>query len=138
MNVTIFDRLGFVERLETIRSAAGLNKSAFADKIQVKNVFSRYSSGEIKLPSVETLLRISDIFSVNLHWLLTGEGSPESTTAEESKSEPFPTTLDDFQRWAVTACEKDPKLEQWLSIELNIIKNRAALNTPPIKGGDDD
>ena len=76
--------------------------------------------------------------NINLHWLLTGEGSPESTAVEKPKAAALPNTLEDFQRWAVSACEKDPKLEQWLSIELNIIKNRAALNTPQIKGGDDD
>ena len=112
--------------LSTLRKLGeGTSKSA-NDSTRVKNIPFR------------EILEFAIREDIDIRWLLTGEGSPESATAEKTKPETLPTTLEDFQRWAVTACERDPKLEQWLSIELNIIKNRAALNTPQIKGGDDD
>ena len=112
MNINFFNREGFVERLELIRAKSGLSKGDFADKIQVKNAIGRYKSGYIKVPSVDTLLRIHQIFDVDVTWLLTGKGpAPEKSASN----------LEDLDRLFKAAREKaeaDPDFAGWLKVEL--------------------
>ncbi|MBU2549629.1 MAG: helix-turn-helix domain-containing protein, partial [Proteobacteria bacterium] len=65
-----FDKTGFLERLEVLRSASGLSKGDFSARVGVAQIFSRYAPDKpgqkerkIKAPSVETLLRISQEFN---------------------------------------------------------------------------
>ena len=112
MNIDLFDRNGFVERLELIRTKNGLSKGEFAEKIQVKDAIGRYKSGYIKFPSAETLLRISSIFNVSVDWLLNGK---------ESQPEKPISGLEDLDQFLDAARERaasDPSFAGWLLFEL--------------------
>jgi phage repressor protein C with HTH and peptisase S24 domain len=63
------------ERFAQIRSSTGLNKRQFADSLGI----NQSVSGDIELgkrdPSREVMLKLASIYKVDIHWLLTGEGS---------------------------------------------------------------
>lgn len=64
------------DRIKQIRQAAGLTQTDFGKRmtptVTTSAVSSWESSGGVKL---ENLLQIIDLFGVDGHWLLTGEGS---------------------------------------------------------------
>lgn len=66
----------FTFRLQTILDYYGLTASSFADKIGVqRSSLSHLLSGRNK-PSLEFVLKISDVFKeVDLYWLLLGKGN---------------------------------------------------------------
>lgn len=68
------------DRIKKIRG----NKTQveFAELLKLKHQYiSRYEKGTN--PSTEFLKALSDILSVNINWLLTGEGEPYSTAKPE-------------------------------------------------------
>lgn len=62
-------------RFKKFRQALDLSQTEIANTLQVKpSAVSQYESGKI-YPSNENLDKISKAYGVNLHWLLTGEGT---------------------------------------------------------------
>lgn len=56
--------------MKLARIAKGMSQSDLADKIGVKSyIISRYETG-VNYPSVETLLRISEVLEVSVDYLL--------------------------------------------------------------------
>jgi len=62
-------------RFNLIREKSGLSKKDFADSLGLSLSMSyQIASGRVKLPR-ELYERLSSVYNVNLHWLLTGIGS---------------------------------------------------------------
>lgn len=68
----------FSERLQIARKKAGLSQAALAEKLDLVGhaQISRYESGK-SFPDVKILANIADILSIDLHWLITGQPSPD-------------------------------------------------------------
>jgi transcriptional regulator with XRE-family HTH domain len=95
-NVKMFE-IG--QRIKQLRELKGLSQNSLAEKLGLKNRSASISEweGGIKEAGITLLCKLSVLFKeVNLHWLLTGEGSP---TIVNGKSQP--SDLDPH---------KDPKL----------------------------
>ena len=68
-NVIIFAQ--FAERLRELRKASGMNISAAVQSLGVSAAhYSKLETGET-LPSVELLIRISELYNVSLDYLLS-------------------------------------------------------------------
>ncbi|MDI7187983.1 helix-turn-helix transcriptional regulator [Leptospira santarosai] len=62
------------ERISLLIDALGISKKEFSLKVEISQAFlSQLISGQRTL-SIETLSKISQLFRVNVHWLMTGEG----------------------------------------------------------------
>jgi len=62
------------ERLKKLRKELRLSQNEFAEKLKIpQTTYSNYEN-EIARTPPEVLQSITDVFHVNLHWLLTGEG----------------------------------------------------------------
>ena len=87
-----------IERFQHIMEHFGLNAGSFAERISVSQAtISHIINGRNKYPSTEVLLRLHDTFpSVNLNWLITGEGlsglDEEKDLATPSSSNTTPDT----------------------------------------------
>jgi repressor LexA len=67
---------GETERYNFIREKSGLSKKDFAASLGLSfSMNYQISSGRLKLPR-DLLDRLAAVHSVNLHWFITGEGSP--------------------------------------------------------------
>jgi phage repressor protein C with HTH and peptisase S24 domain len=65
---------GETERYNFIREKTGLSKKDFADSLGLSfSMNYQISSGRIKLPR-DMLDKLSQVYNVNLHWFLTGQG----------------------------------------------------------------
>lgn len=96
-------------RLRTAQQICGLSEAAIASHLEcATSTFRHYKSGT-RNPRLETLLAISDLLEVNLHWLLTGEGPMDlpdpsaarpmpsgSTAGRDTLSEAHPHASDTF------------------------------------------
>ncbi|EKO25255.1 bacteriophage CI repressor protein [Leptospira interrogans str. 2003000735] len=61
----------------------GISKKEFSSKVGISQGFlSQLISGQRTL-SMETLSKISQLFRVNVHWLMTGEGEMFQPSSEE-------------------------------------------------------
>jgi len=79
-----FEMAGEAQRYNQIREKAGLSKKDFADSLGLSfSMNYQISSGKIKLPR-DLLDRLAQVYNVNLHWFLTGQGQSglESETIE--------------------------------------------------------
>ncbi|HEX9973078.1 MAG TPA: helix-turn-helix domain-containing protein [bacterium] len=67
-------RLEIGKRLKLIRNKKGITQSELGEKlgIQFQHV-SKYERGET-VPTWENLIKLTDIFDVNINWFLTGKG----------------------------------------------------------------
>jgi SOS-response transcriptional repressor LexA len=64
------------ERYNFIREKSGRSKKDFAESLGLSmNMGFQISTGRIR-PSREVMERLSSVYNVNLHWFITGEGSP--------------------------------------------------------------
>jgi phage repressor protein C with HTH and peptisase S24 domain len=64
------------ERYNFIREISGLSKKDFAESLGLSmNMGFQISTGRVR-PSREVMERLSSVYNVNLHWFITGEGSP--------------------------------------------------------------
>ncbi len=62
-------------RMKKLRKNVKLSQTAMARNLRVRpSAISQMETGKIK-PSVDTLILLSEKFDVNLHWMITGEGS---------------------------------------------------------------
>ncbi|OHD57645.1 MAG: hypothetical protein A2Y33_06305 [Spirochaetes bacterium GWF1_51_8] len=65
---------GIGERLRMIRDDYGMSQIEFAERLGAKqNALSQYENGQRKLPP-EMQSILASVFSINLNWLLTGQG----------------------------------------------------------------
>jgi transcriptional regulator with XRE-family HTH domain len=69
----------FGKRLLQMRKSAGLTQLDLAKKINYKTnaAIAHFESGR-NAPDLPILLKFSEIFSVDLHWLMLGRPSPDS------------------------------------------------------------
>lgn len=75
------------ERIKTIREDRKLSQSEFADMLDLKrNSISLIELGK-RNPSDRTINDICKEFSVNEHWLRTGEGEPYIKGSEDELAE---------------------------------------------------
>ncbi|MCU0643156.1 MAG: helix-turn-helix domain-containing protein [bacterium] len=67
-------RLEIGKRLKLIRNKKGITQSELGEKlgIQFQHV-SKYERGET-VPTWENLIKLTEIFDVNINWFLTGKG----------------------------------------------------------------
>lgn len=75
--------MAFSENLQYIRARAGLTQEQVAEQLEVsRQSVSKWESG-ISFPEMDTLLRICDLYDVNLDTLLRGSIEAESVTDAE-------------------------------------------------------
>jgi len=66
--------MNFGERLIKAREYLGFNQSKFAEKIELAaQSLARYEKNKTK-PSMEFITKLTDMFSIDSNWLLTGRG----------------------------------------------------------------
>lgn len=75
----IFDRTVFVENLERIIKNTGLKSKEFATSIGLKGATNISSYKEKSIPKIDTLLKMVELYDVNIHDLFftKGYGDPE-------------------------------------------------------------
>lgn len=88
-----FTREEIGNRIKEIRG--GLTYKEFAGKLGVSAGFVNGIEKGVKKPSAEMLFSMVNIFSVNLNWLLTGEGLKHRTYPQE---ETTPSQVDPLER----------------------------------------
>ncbi len=75
----------FSERLLTLRKERGLSQEELAERLEVtRQAVSRWESGAT-LPDAVNLLKLADLFSVSVDWLLRGG---EAASAEDGAQAP--------------------------------------------------
>lgn len=75
------------ERIKTIREDKKLSQAEFADMLNLKrNSISLIELGK-RNPSDRTINDICKVFSVNEHWLRTGEGEPYIKGSDDELAE---------------------------------------------------
>ena len=64
-------------RIQFVRTKAGLSQADLAEKLDFSTsaVISRFERDE-RPPSVDSLIKLSELFKIDLHWLITGQPSP--------------------------------------------------------------
>lgn len=66
--------MNFGNRLVEVREQLGFNQNDFALKIEIApQSLSRYEKNKVK-PSIELLTKLTNMFSINTNWILTGNG----------------------------------------------------------------
>ncbi len=120
----------FPERLRTIADASAFNNKQIADELLcAPSTFLSYKNGG-RTPRFETLLAISSLFEVNLHWLLTGDGPVDlpdaaaarplpcgSTAGKATLSDALPDTSDAFHS---TPTARPYRIRDWLADALGL------------------
>lgn len=72
----------FGERLKNLRDSVGLTQTQLANKVQLsKPNICKYEKGTVE-PSIETLLKFSELFNVSLDYLLCKTDIPNITNFE--------------------------------------------------------
>lgn len=73
----------FTDRLKEVRRDAGLTQNDFASKIGLsRSAYSKYEAGSVN-PASRFIKQIAVQFSVNEHWLITGEGDKYTKTKDQ-------------------------------------------------------
>ena len=81
----------FAKRLIRVRESLSLSQKEMAKLMKVsERVYLDYEKGR-KKPTYEKLLPLAEIHHINLHWLLTGEGSMFVTSPHKEPSKETPT-----------------------------------------------
>jgi transcriptional regulator with XRE-family HTH domain len=81
----------FAKRLIRVRESLSLSQREMAKLMKVsERVYLDYEKGR-KKPTYEKLLPLAEIHHINLHWLLTGEGSMFVTSPHKEPSKETPT-----------------------------------------------
>ena len=82
--------MGFGNRIKELRSSLDLSQQDFSQKLGMKpQALSRYEKEKVS-PSVEIVKRLTDMFSINANWLLTGKGEmflKDSTPAKTDNTD---------------------------------------------------
>ena len=75
-------------RLKELRLSNNLTQKAFAEALGISQGFiANVEKGRYK-PDGDIIIRIANIYSINLDWLLTGEGEMKKPLAKYEKHEP--------------------------------------------------
>lgn len=62
------------QMIEVLRDELGLSKKDFSSELSItQNAYTNYSKGKRAIPT-DLLLKIQDMYSININWLLTGKG----------------------------------------------------------------
>ena len=61
-------------RLKEIVNESSLTQTAIAEKVGINRQYLYQLLSGRNNPSTEVLIKLSDLFGVNLHWLIKGEG----------------------------------------------------------------
>lgn len=133
---TTTDRL-----LEIIDEKESGKVTIFADKAGIpKSTFHAYKQG--RDPSAEHLVRISECYGVNIHWLLTGEGEKYFSETEKIQ---FPMEESDPEKLMGQAyallthimSSKDPRVIRAILSNLQVFKMTIDLQTQEKKDRND-
>ncbi len=82
--------MSFSENLQFLRAQAGVTQEQFAEQMDVSRQSVSKWEGGLSFPEMDTLLRICDLYDVNLDTLLRGSVE-ESRTADTAKYDAFMT-----------------------------------------------
>ncbi len=75
-----------MKRLKEVRQTLGKTQKEMAEALGVSlRAYQMYEEGKRKLPP-EKMQLLAELFKVNLHWLLTGEGEPFLTPPVKKKT----------------------------------------------------
>lgn len=67
--------MNFGTRLKEVREILGFNQNEFAEKLNLApQSLVRYEKNKVK-PNIEFIEKLTNMFSVNSNWLLTGKGN---------------------------------------------------------------
>jgi len=84
-NENMRKKLGFGDRLRFLRQKAGLTQAELAQKLGYKRSGSLSNLEAENTPAdIYVLTRLAHIFGANLHWLITGQPSPDGERWRES------------------------------------------------------
>lgn len=97
----------FGERLKKARLEKGLKQAELAKSLNLSNnsVISSFERGS-SLPSIETLIKISEVLEVDLHWLITGDYSKKVRSSVYSLL-PFIDIYKEHIKEYVEACQNE-------------------------------
>lgn len=111
---------GLNERIQSVISARGIKKAAFAEALNVSQAFVSQLCSGASNPSDRTIADICREFDVNEEWLRTGAGSMFiEKTRDEDLAELFGKVLagdPDFRRRLLSAMSRLSE-EQWAVLE---------------------
>lgn len=74
----------FGERILFVRKQNALSQADLSEKLGFTKpaVVSRFERNE-RLPNAETLIKLAELLNIDLHWLLTGNQSPDAVNLKE-------------------------------------------------------
>ncbi len=76
--------MNFGNRLIEVREILGFNQNEFAEKLNLApQSLVRYEKNKVK-PNIEFIEKLTNMFSVNSNWLLTGKGKLIIKNEEET------------------------------------------------------
>ena len=64
------------DRYNIVQQGSGLSKKGFAESLGISKAMGYQIATGLLKPSREVMEALCQIYNVNLHWFLTGEGSP--------------------------------------------------------------
>lgn len=113
-----------IERFQQVMDHFGLNAGTFAERINVSQAtISHIVNGRNKYPSTEVLLRLHDTFpTVNLNWLITGEGlsgmeETDGTVSSSNDSDTQDTALSSYDGFSAADGTATPKYRKENGLE---------------------
>ncbi len=107
------------DRIKKVRVTNGLSQDVFAERLDVKpNQAKMAEYGRQQAPG-ELLQKIVEIFQVNGHWLLTGEGEMYRSPSSNLSLSADPTAAM-LQAWIAHYAQTRTEREvQWLEVEIS-------------------
>ena len=81
--------MDFSERIKAVIKDSGLNRTKFADRLNISQAYLSQLCSGVRSPSDRTITDICREFRVNETWLRTGAGEMHAETTEEEKLAAF-------------------------------------------------
>ena len=97
------------DRINLIIQKSNINKTKFAERINVSQAFVSQLCSGVKIPSDRTISDICREFDVNEVWLRTGEGDPDLPRSKE----------EDIMRFAVRTAKGSEGFRKQLAFMLS-------------------
>jgi transcriptional regulator with XRE-family HTH domain len=129
LNILDMSKNAIGERIKQLRKSNGFTQSLLGEKLQVSgSTISQYESGEIT-PSIEVALKLSDLFGVPTHWMLTGDTASQgayppggaAVVVSETDIPPYKSVIN---RVEMDECQHELEL---LNIKLNAAQKELTL-----------
>lgn len=79
----------FKDRISIVIQKSGLNKTKFAERLNISQAFLSQMCSGIRTPSDRTIADICREFRINEKWLRTGEGEMEIADTQRDKLQNF-------------------------------------------------